>query len=98
MDDVRDWSKSACVDDHLQSAYADDVLVTRELEKHIRGADLDASLRAVGRLRQLTGQLEAEQVAAARQSGWSWQDIAECLGVTKQTVHRKYHHEQKRRG
>jgi len=22
--------------------------------------------------------------------GWSWQDIAARLGVTKQTVHRKY--------
>jgi len=27
---------------------------------------------------------------AARRAGWSWQDIAVRLGVTKQTVHRKY--------
>jgi DNA-directed RNA polymerase specialized sigma24 family protein len=79
------------------SAYADTVLATEELEQQVRGADVDAGLRAVARLRELTGQLEAEQVAAARNSGWSWQDIAERLGVTKQTVHRKYHRQQEGR-
>jgi len=37
-------------------------------------------------------QLEAERVSAARRAGWSWHDIAVRLGVTKQTVHRKYRH------
>lgn len=69
-----------------------------ELEQAVRVADLDASLRAVARLRQLTERLEADRVAAAREAGWSWQDIAARLGVTKQTVHRKYHHERKDRG
>jgi transcriptional regulator with XRE-family HTH domain len=55
-----------------------------------RGRDLDTALRGVARLRRLAEQLEAEQVAAARRAGWSWQDIAERLGVTKQTVHRKH--------
>jgi hypothetical protein len=61
------------------------------VEQAVRGADLDTGLRAVARLRRLAEQLEAEQVAAARRAGWSWQDIAARLGVTKQTVHRKYH-------
>ncbi|HOZ59674.1 MAG TPA: helix-turn-helix domain-containing protein [Nakamurella multipartita] len=30
-------------------------------------------------------------VAGARARGWSWQEIADQLGVTKQTVHRKHH-------
>ena len=62
-----------------------------QLELAVRGADLDSGLRAAARLRRLAEQLEAEQVTAARHAGWSWQDIAVRLGVTKQTVHRKYH-------
>ncbi|HTQ94765.1 MAG TPA: helix-turn-helix domain-containing protein [Streptosporangiaceae bacterium] len=49
-----------------------------------------AGLRAVAALRALAERLEVLQVQTARELGWSWQDIAERLGVTKQTVHRKY--------
>ena len=63
-----------------------------DLEAVVRGSDLDAGLRAAARLRRLAEQLEAEQVAAARRAGWSWQDIAVRLGVTRQTIHRKYQH------
>jgi CRP-like cAMP-binding protein len=52
--------------------------------------DPDVGLRAVAALRALTERLEILQVENARKLGWSWQDIAERLGVTKQTVHRKY--------
>ncbi|MEO3816796.1 sigma factor-like helix-turn-helix DNA-binding protein [Plantactinospora sp. B5E13] len=62
-----------------------------DLDDAVHGGDPDAGLRAVARLRRLVEQLEAEHVAAARRAGWSWQDIAARLGVTKQTVHRKYH-------
>jgi IS30 family transposase len=61
-----------------------------DVERTVRTADVDTGLRAVARLRRITEQLEAEQVAAARRAGWSWQEIAERLGVTKQTVHRKH--------
>ncbi len=47
-------------------------------------------LRAVVALRRLSEQLEAVQVRAARQQGWSWQEIAEELGVSRQAVHKKY--------
>jgi hypothetical protein len=54
------------------------------------GSDPDTGLRAVAALRALTERLEILQVDNARRAGWSWQQIAECLGVTKQTVHRKH--------
>ena len=53
-------------------------------------ADPEVGLRAVAALRVLTERLEMLQVDNARRLGWSWQDIAQRLGVTKQTVHRKH--------
>jgi DNA-binding NarL/FixJ family response regulator len=53
-------------------------------------SDPDSGLRAVAALRVLTERLEILQVDNARALGWSWQDIATRLGVTKQTVHRKH--------
>jgi hypothetical protein len=47
-------------------------------------------LRAVAALRHLLERLEALQVGNARSQGWSWQEIAEHLGVSKQAVHKKY--------
>jgi len=47
-------------------------------------------LWAVAALRRLLERLEALQVGKARMQGWSWQDIAEGLGVSKQAVHKKY--------
>ena len=54
------------------------------------GSDPDTGLRAVAALRDLTERLEILQVDNARRLGWSWQQIAARLGVTKQTVHRKH--------
>jgi hypothetical protein len=52
--------------------------------------DPEVGLRAVGALRGLLEVLEALQVDNARAKGWSWQDIASRLGVTKQAVHQKH--------
>jgi hypothetical protein len=49
--------------------------------------DPELGLRAVAALRGLVEVLEALQVDNARAKGWSWQDIASRLGVTKQAVH-----------
>jgi hypothetical protein len=67
-----------------------DMEPTLEIAQGATNTDPDVGLRAVAALRALTERLELLQVDSARKLGWSWQDIAERLGVTKQTVHRKY--------
>jgi hypothetical protein len=61
-----------------------------ELAERAAGRDPAQGLEAVGALRRLLERLEVLQVTAARRAGWSWQEIADALGVTKQTVHRKH--------
>jgi FixJ family two-component response regulator len=61
-----------------------------EIAEGAASTDPDVGLRAVAALRTLTERLEILQVENARTLGWSWQDIATRLGVTKQTVHRKH--------
>ncbi len=52
--------------------------------------DARVGLRAALALRRLAETLEALQVDNARRQGWSWQEIAEALEVSKQAVHKKY--------
>ncbi len=52
--------------------------------------DPDTGLRAVRAMRELAERLEVLQVGNARARGWSWQQIAEALGVTRQAVHKKH--------
>ena len=52
--------------------------------------DPAVGLVAVASLRGLLDSLEELQVRNARDQGWSWQQIAEILQVSKQAVHKKY--------
>lgn len=56
----------------------------------MRATDPVTGLRAVGALRRLAERVEAVHVARARRAGWSWEQIGEALGVTRQSVHAKY--------
>ena len=47
-------------------------------------------LRAVAALRRLTDTLELAQVEAALRSEMGWSEIASCLGVSRQAVHKKH--------
>jgi hypothetical protein len=53
-------------------------------------ADPDVGLRAVASLRVLLESLERLQVESARAQGWSWQQVADALGVSRQAVHKKH--------
>jgi len=48
------------------------------------------ALAAVGALRRLADRVEDAGVARAAAEGWSWAQIAEALGVTRQAVHKKH--------
>jgi hypothetical protein len=54
------------------------------------GPDARIGLRAVVALRRLADTLETLQVDNARRLGWSWQEIADALDVSKQAVHKKH--------
>jgi hypothetical protein len=62
----------------------------RQLATAAGSTDPAVGLRAVRALRELAERLEAGHVAKAREKGWSWQDIADCIGVSRQAVHQKY--------
>lgn len=53
-------------------------------------ADPADGLRAVVVLRRLADRVEATNVAAARAAGWTWEQIGDALGVSRQAVHKKY--------
>lgn len=61
-----------------------------ELAKAASSSDPAEGLRAVRALRDLADRLERLQVRRARDLGWTWQDIAVHIGVSRQAVHKKY--------
>ncbi|MGP3955296.1 hypothetical protein ACTWPT_04815 [Nonomuraea sp. 3N208] len=61
-----------------------------ELSERIRSSDPAMGLRAVGALHRLAEQVEAVSVALAREQGWTWEQIGDALGMSRQSVHAKY--------
>lgn len=47
-------------------------------------------LAAVVALRRLADRLEDAAVEQAMRAGWSWPQVAEALGLTRQAVHKKH--------
>ncbi|MGZ4592187.1 MAG: helix-turn-helix domain-containing protein [Actinomycetes bacterium] len=60
------------------------------LAKALASDDPAVGLRAVTALHRLAEQVETRQVAAARARGWSWEQIGDALGVSRQAVHQKH--------
>jgi hypothetical protein len=47
-------------------------------------------LAAVTALRRLADLMEDTEVERALRDGWTWAQVAEALGVTRQAVHKKH--------
>ena len=62
-----------------------------DLNDAVDSRDPAVGLAAVAALRDLVEELEELHVDNARRLGWSWQAIAEGLGITRQAVHKKHH-------
>ena len=58
--------------------------------EHSRQDAASEGLAAVVTLRRLADRLEADEVERAMRAGWSWQQVALALGVTRQAVHKKH--------
>ena len=50
----------------------------------------EAALTAAVTLRSLAERLESAAVEAAISQGWSWTQVAQALGVSKQAAHKKH--------
>jgi hypothetical protein len=64
-----------------------------KMTEDISSDDPQVGLRASLALHRLAERVEAKNVATARRKGWSWQQIGDALGVTRQSVHTKYNKE-----
>jgi len=64
-----------------------------KLTANLSSDDPAIGLRASLALHRLAERVEANQVASAREKSWSWQQIGDALGVTRQSVHTKYNKE-----
>ena len=63
---------------------------TTQVASAASSKDPTVGLTAVRSMRVLVERLEALQVENARGQGWTWEQIAQLLGVTRQAVHKKY--------
>lgn len=60
--------------------------------------DPAAAMAAVMALRRLADRLERDAVDRAVALGWSWAQIAQALGVTRQAAHKRHADRVRRRG
>jgi DNA-binding NarL/FixJ family response regulator len=57
---------------------------------HDLPADPADGLAGVVALRRLADRVEDAEVERALREGWTWSQVAEALGVTRQAVHKKH--------
>ena len=69
------------------------VMNAEDIASAIASDDPAVGLRASLALHRLAERVEADHVRSAREKGWSWQQIGDALGITRQSVHTKYNKE-----
>lgn len=67
-----------------------DSMASTDIAAAVGSDDPALGLRAVGALHRLAEQVEARHVELARAQGWSWEQIGDALGVSRQSVHTKH--------
>jgi len=73
----------------MLSRYTDS-MDAQDIGNAVDSDDPALGLRAALALHRLAERVEASKVADARAQGWTWQQIGDALGVTRQSVHLKY--------
>jgi hypothetical protein len=63
---------------------------TGQLLAGLQDTDHAKGLASVAALRTLVDKAEATHVRRARENGWTWRQIGDVLGVSRQSVHKKY--------
>jgi len=71
---------------------------TSALAGEVTSKDPATGLRAVVALRGLLEELERLHVDHAREQGWTWQQIADALRVSRQSAHEKHAPRRKAQG
>ena len=61
-----------------------------DIETAAASKDPEVAFRAVLALRKLADQIEDRNVALARRRGWSWEQIGDALGTSRQAAHKKH--------
>ncbi len=64
--------------------------MTEQLLATATSDDPETGLASVRALRDLADRLELLHVERARRLGWSWQQVADALAVSRQAVHQRY--------
>ncbi|MET1071691.1 MAG: hypothetical protein ABWY11_03495 [Umezawaea sp.] len=61
-----------------------------DVSTRVTETDPAVGLRAVGALHRFAEQLESASVAHARRQGWTWEQIGDALGMSRQSAHAKH--------
>ncbi|WP_417450560.1 hypothetical protein [Kordiimonas sp.] len=61
----------------------------KDITTAIDPADPEEAFAAVVALRRYADKLERQTVSRAIGEGWSWADVAEALGVSRQAAHKR---------